>query len=563
MAIQNQETVIRIRRRTFSAIELTTSLLAGILAAIVIFAFLAPLAAIPLNSVIHSSGTSTAFGSTGYSFQSLLKIILFTFEQSLASTALSLLIGLPAAFFIAKRNFLGRKLLMSTASIPLCIPSLIIALGYVSTFGMSGYMNTLLMKLFSLREPPLTFLYSFWGIVVAQGFYNFPLVMATVANTWNALPSDQADSARLLGASEFRVFRTITVNQLLPAIVSSCIPVFLYCFFSFMIVLLFGATGCTTLEVAVYHSARSTLDFKSASLLACIETTAAFGMLLSYAFIENKSSRNKGISFSNEFNSRSSISKKEFLPSFIFFIIIFIFFIMPLLAIAISSFTSKRTATLTFTLDIWKKLFTTPGFFSSVYTTIRTALIVSVLCTTTAFVYALFVRLVDPLGKNALLRTIPLLPMAVSSVVMGLGMTLLVRRGTSLALVLAESALSWPFAFRQIYAPLVKIPQQVIDAATILSRNKFDAIFHVYIPYSIKGILSALGFCFAISAGDATLPLVLAIPHFDTLALFTYRLAGSHQFSASCASGLVLGILCSVLFSLTTFNHRKQNIKGR
>src|SRR5574344_349804 len=311
MAIQNQETVIRIRRRTFSAIELTTSLLAGILAAIVIFAFLAPLAAIPLNSVIHSSGTSTAFGSTGYSFQSLLKIILFTFEQSLASTALSLLIGLPAAFFIAKRNFLGRKLLMSTASIPLCIPSLIIALGYVSTFGMSGYMNTLLMKLFSLREPPLTFLYSFWGIVVAQGFYNFPLVMATVANTWNALPSDQADSARLLGASEFRVFRTITVNQLLPAIVSSCIPVFLYCFFSFMIVLLFGATGCTTLEVAVYHSARSTLDFKSASLLALIETLAAFIMVFIYGKIENSASRSRGISFSSDKQKRMKLSKKD------------------------------------------------------------------------------------------------------------------------------------------------------------------------------------------------------------------------------------------------------------
>src|SRR5574344_1414709 len=141
----------------------------------------------------------------GYSLGGLLKIIAFTFEESLASTLLSLVVGITAAFFVSKRNFWGRKLLLSTASIPLCIPSLIIALGYVSTFGMAGYANRILMKLFSLSEPPLTFLYSFWGIVIAQGFYNFPLVMATVSDTWSTIPPAQADSARLLGATEFRV----------------------------------------------------------------------------------------------------------------------------------------------------------------------------------------------------------------------------------------------------------------------------------------------------------------------------------------------------------------------
>src|SRR5574344_1788987 len=142
----------------------------------------------------------------GYSLGGLLKIIAFTFEESLASTLLSLVVGITAAFFVSKRNFWGRKLLLSTASVPLCIPALIVALGYVSTFGMAGYVNTLLMSLFSLKHPPLTFLYSFWGIVIAQGFYNFPLIMATVGDTWSTLPPEQAENARLLGATEFRVF---------------------------------------------------------------------------------------------------------------------------------------------------------------------------------------------------------------------------------------------------------------------------------------------------------------------------------------------------------------------
>jgi thiamine transport system permease protein len=54
------------------------------------------------------------------------------------------------------------------------------------------------------------------------------------------------------------------------------------------------------------------------------------------------------------------------------------------------------------------------------------------------------------------------------------------------------------------------------------------------------------------SAGDATLPLVLALQKFDTLSLFTYRLAGSYRFPEACASGLVLGLICMTVFSVAS-----------
>src|SRR5574344_529436 len=484
----------------------------------------------------------------GYSLGGLLKIIAFTFEESLASTLLSLVVGITAAFFVSKRNFWGRKLLLSTASIPLCIPSLIILFGFVSTFGMSGYANRILMKLFSLSEPPLTFLYSFWGIVIAQGFYNFPLVMATVSDTWSTIPPAQADSARLLGATEFRVFRTITLHQLLPSIISACIPVFLYCFFSFMIVMLFGALGCTTLEVAVYHSARSTLNFQNAIILASIETICALGMVGAYGLIEKKSARSRGVSFCSDNNIRSPIKTKEIFFAFIFFVILLLFFIAPLASILVSSFTTKGPSNLSWTLHIWKNLFHMPGFMKALGSTLYTSLFVSLICTVSSFIYALFLRLYDPMGTKTILKTIPILPMAMSSVVLGLLMTLLVKRGTPFILIIAQSIVAWPFAFRQLYAPLAKIPQSVIDEARILSPHSFDAVWRVYIPYCSRGMLSAIGFCFAISAGDATIPLVLAIPRFDTLALFTYRLAGSHKFSEASAAGLILGLICGTVF---------------
>ena len=130
-------------------------------------------------------------------------------------------------------------------------------------------------------------------------------------------------------------------------------------------------------------------------------------------------------------------------------------------------------------------------------------------------------------------------------------MTKLVRRGNPALLVLAQTALYWPFAFRQIQACLSKLPDCVTDAAAVLSPSRTDALFRVVLPFCRKGILSGMGFCFAMSCADATLPLVLSIYKFDTLSLFTYRLAGSYRFSHASAAGTVLGLVCMLAFLLS------------
>ena len=158
-------------------------------------------------------------------------------------------------------------------------------------------------------------------------------------------------------------------------------------------------------------------------------------------------------------------------------------------------------------------------------------------------------------GKSLFLgRVLPLLPMAVSSVVLAIGATSLTvkllpgLRGSPWMLVLLQAALYWPFAFRQISGALDKVPSSLDDAALMLAAFPLDRVFRVYLPLCRKNILAALGFCFALGCGDTTLPLVLAIPRFETLALYTYNLAGSYRFGEACGSGLVLATLTMPIF---------------
>ncbi len=462
----------------------------------------------------------------------------YTIRIAVTSTIIALVVALPCAFFCAKRKFFGKKLLLSLSAIPLCLPPLLLALGFVLVFGMQGYYNKSLVFLFNVKDSPLRFLYSFWGIAIAQGFYNFPLIMKTVSDTWQKLPQDQAHSARLLGANERRIFCTITFHQLLPSIVSSCALVFLYCFFGFLIVLLFGVVGSTTLEVAIYKAVRASLNFKQASFLALIETTIVLTVVFIWLKLERNAKKNTGLVFDNDENILTKISKNE-MPFFVLTMTIVILFLaFPLLAIIIKAFSGNGFSTILSRASFWESL----------YTTIIVGIASASLSTISATVISLCIKKADPFSTKTIFRVIPLLPMAVSSVVLGFGIIMIFSRSNPIVLVFAQSSLAWPFAYKQISTRLDKIPYATLEAARILSYNKFDEIFKVEIPMCKQSIVSAFAFCFSISCGDTVLPLVLAIPRFDTLALFTYKLASAYRFNEACAAGIILLALSAIIF---------------
>jgi len=489
----------------------------------------------------------------------IVKVAWFTFFQATCSTLMALVIGLPAAFFCSRRSFPGRKFLLSLSVVPFCVPSIIIALGYVTFLGLNGGLNHFLMFVFGFKKPPVRILYSFFGLIIAHGFYNFPLIMKTVADSWERIPCESAESARLLGAGEGRIFRTVTIFQLLPSIASSCMLVFIYCFLSFILVLLFGGIGNSTLEVEIYKAARATLDFKMAGKLGLVETIILCIVTALYCALEQKASRAKGISSGRKNLPEKLRGVKEWLPFIFVVLLIAVFFIAPLAGIVFNAFTSAKAGT-GFTLTTISRVVKMRSFWPSVRSTVSTAFCTGTVCTVLGFLYAIFVKFREhetSRSSHLILKILPMIPMSVSSVVVGVLITLIVRRGNVLCLILAQSALTWPLAFRQIYPQMVKITSDTMDSALLLSKNRMDVILRVLVPVSKRSLISAFGFCFAVSAGDTTLPLVIAIPKYDALSLFVYRLAGAYRFNEACACGVILGLLCVLMFSIGQIGKRK------
>jgi thiamine transport system permease protein len=344
-------------------VKLTAAAIAGVLALLlVILAFAAPLPA-AFAPLFAGSDWGGVFGLnefihmiTGGRFRA---IVGFTLAQAAGSTCIAVLLGIPGAFLIARRKFPGKRFFSALSAVPLCVPPLLIALGFTGFYGMQGIFNRFLMNIFSLEKPPITFLYSFWGIIIAHGFYDFPVIMRITGELWARQSREEIDAARILGAGKFRIFRTITLFHLAPAIGAGAVLVFLYCFFSFVIVLMFGSVGVSTIEVEIYQAARTDMNYPLAAALGITETMIALTAVTLYGRLESRayrtSSNTTGYSplpqkpllsapSSFLFSPSSFLSSLcSLLPALCYLLLILLFFLAPLFSIVWNSFTASGT----------------------------------------------------------------------------------------------------------------------------------------------------------------------------------------------------------------------------
>lgn len=467
--------------------------------------------------------------------------------QAAASALVALAVGLPGAFLLARRRFPGRRLLSALSAVPFCVPPLIVAIGFVLYYGREGIVNRAAMALFGLGEPPLRFLYSFAGVVMAHGFYNFPVVMRLVADAWESVPRKQVDAAKSLGASDARVFFTVTLPSIAPAIGASASIVFLLCFYSFVIVLLFGGPGVGTPEVELYRAARFELDRPLASAFALAETAVALAALAAYAWFEAKASLERAESQRSARVGFASAAGAAAAAAYGLFVVFA--FVGPLAAVLAESFAVRGAAGTASAVGLgnYASLFARRGFASALVNTTLLGLGSAAIASALGFAMHAALR---RHGSGAAAKVAPMLPLAVSSVVMAYGWSRVLGGSTVAAIALVQAVSSFPFALKAIETAVGKSADLHVEAARTLGASRLRAALTVRLPIAAPSIASGFALAFAMSAGDANAAIVAPVTGFDTLATYIYRLAGSYRFDEACAAAAILAALTGFVFFL-------------
>ncbi len=132
--------------------------------------------------------------------------LLLSVRVATAATALILLVGLPAAFLLARARFPGKGLVAGTLVLPLVLPPTVLGYLLLQLLGRRAWLGFWLE-----RGLGLVLVFHWTGAVVASAVAAFPLFLLPARGAFEAVDPALEDVARLLGRGELSVFRTVTL----------------------------------------------------------------------------------------------------------------------------------------------------------------------------------------------------------------------------------------------------------------------------------------------------------------------------------------------------------------
>jgi len=178
------------------------------------------------------------------------RIVAYTAAQALASTVLSLVLALPAAYALYRLAMPARRTVLAIVTIPFVLPTIVVGLAFREVLPFAGTTA---------------------AIIVAHIFFNVGLVVRIVGSLWGHLDARWLDVARTLGIGPVRAFAQVTLPLLRPAILGAAALVFLFTFTSFGVVLVLGDPSLPTIEVEIYAATVQRLDLPAAAALALLQ----------------------------------------------------------------------------------------------------------------------------------------------------------------------------------------------------------------------------------------------------------------------------------------------------
>lgn len=150
-----------------------------------------------------------------YRFWDALRI---SVETSLEVVAVSLLLGIPLAWILARRTFPGKALLRAAVTLPLVLPPVVGGIALFFALGSNGVLGRYLDRWFGWSLP-----FTQPGIVVAGAFVSMPFLVVTVEGAFRTSDRGLEEAAATLGASRWRVFSRVTVPMVAPSLAAGAV----------------------------------------------------------------------------------------------------------------------------------------------------------------------------------------------------------------------------------------------------------------------------------------------------------------------------------------------------
>ncbi len=219
-----------------------------------------------------------------------------TIVLSVKTTLVTLLLGYPTAYFIARTKSKIKGVLIVATIFPFLVSAVIRAYGWMVILGNSGLLNQFFMNI-GIIEEPLDLMYTETSVMIGMIQLLLPYMILAITSVIQSIDKNVENAARSLGANPVQTFFKVTLPLSAPGVISGCILVFTMGMTSYITPQLLGGAQYLTMTTLIYNQIKTTYNLEFANAICYILVFA----ILVFQVVSN--------SFSNSVNRRLGSGK--------------------------------------------------------------------------------------------------------------------------------------------------------------------------------------------------------------------------------------------------------------
>ncbi|SEG89563.1 iron(III) transport system permease protein [Actinacidiphila yanglinensis] len=491
-----------------------------------------------------------------------------SFAYAGATAAISTVVGFGLAYLVSRTDTPAKFFAQVAALVPLIIPGILNTVAWALLFAPhTGALNVLLRDV----HLPAFDIYSLAGMVLVQSMHVTPVAFLMGTAAFSQMDSSLEEAALASGAPPRRVFRTITVRLIRPAIMSAVLLMFVQTISTFEVPQLIGVPGRKFVFVSKIYNALQAFptDYGTVGVIGVfILVVAALGLWLSRR-LGGAGAGAQTISGKGFRPTVTELGRWRWLGLALFVLFFLVAVALPLLMLVWSSLLPgyeppSVSALHHLTLSNYREIWHTPGLVDSVRNSLITAVLAGAVVTVISALVAYITVKTKARGRG-LLDGLATIPLAVPSVVMGVGilywyLTLplpIHLYGTLTILVIAFVTIGLPYGLRYIVPGMSQIKDELEEAAAASGANWPRTFWRIYVPLLVPSLAAAFLYTVIVAFREISAAIFLYTQGTQVVSVTIYQQWSNGSYPIVAALGVVIVVFLAVIVAIVRLLTRR------
>jgi putative spermidine/putrescine transport system permease protein len=208
-------------------------------------------------------------------------------------TLVSLVLGYPVAYHLARTSTRAKPLLLVFLISPLLVGIVIRCYGWMILLADRGLVNSTLVQ-HGLIATPLPLMYNRFGVTVALVHVFLPFMVLSLTGVLKRIDPALEEASKTLGASSLRAFLEVTLPLSLPGILAGSLLVFSLAISSFVVPVLLGGFKVYVLPIIVYEQILALFEWPFGAATALILLVLSLAIIAGYIKVTERALRGIG-----------------------------------------------------------------------------------------------------------------------------------------------------------------------------------------------------------------------------------------------------------------------------